>query len=648
MHKKGDRNDKNNYRGVCLLAMASRVLGRVMAGRLRWWSEHLGLTDDNQNGFRPGRSTADATQIVMRIEEDTEDLRKRRRRRGEEEEQETDPVAVLLDLRKAYPRVNKPALWAILERCGMEGNCMKTLQDLHEATKYVVKGRGGDSTAWLPERGLREGCPTSPCLFNIYHQAVMRSAERARKEKAEGRGEQVGVKWRWQPGNALPSGNLWERYSSEAESRDITLSLFADDTTVVGQRGEIEEGVREMKRVMESFEERNNDEKEERLDFGSEEGKKIRMLGCWIGAEEDVRNRKKRAGVLWCKVKRQLKNTRMTKKMQARVYEACVESALLFDCATRMWYAKDFKKLQQFSDRCLRYIWSSKNEPPLREMQRKGVNMQDIRNEVKIKTVRWKVEKRVWERMGHIMRMEEGRTTRVAALGWLEVLEEGEKTKGRKRKTVRYWRKLIKEAGEDWTEIGSLAADRGRWMELVSTRMEHLEEYERSKGNMRDGEEVERNIRRQEQEDDLMCKIEGCGKRCKSKGGLKIHQKRMHGTEKKEFRCVCGLVLWSENALVNHSKACTGERAETEGKRRCEKGRKEVSKNNIARHRRTYTVGERDGGVRGDVRQQERPPEETSARVYRPKWAHCPQCGQLKSATNMARHRTTCRGGGGD
>ena len=48
------------------------------------------------------------------------------------------------------------------------------------------------------------------------------------------------------------------------------------------------------------------------------------MLECWIGAKEDVRNRKKRAGPLWCKVKRQLKNTRMTKKMQAKVYEACV------------------------------------------------------------------------------------------------------------------------------------------------------------------------------------------------------------------------------------------------------------------------------------------------------------------------------------
>ena len=69
----------------------------------------------------------------------------------------------------------------------------------------------------------------------------------------------------------------------------------------------------------------------------------------------------------------------MTKKMQARVYEACVESALLFDCATRMW--RDLKKLQQFPDRRLRYIWSSKNEPLLREMQRKEVNTERVKGQ---------------------------------------------------------------------------------------------------------------------------------------------------------------------------------------------------------------------------------------------------------------------------
>ena len=112
-------------------------------------------------------------------------MRKRRRRRGESEEVGGDPMARLLDLKKAYPRVSKPALWGILERYGLEGNFLRTLQDLHESTTYVVKGRGEDSSGWQLERGLREGCATSPTPFNIYHQVVMRRAEEARKEEAE-------------------------------------------------------------------------------------------------------------------------------------------------------------------------------------------------------------------------------------------------------------------------------------------------------------------------------------------------------------------------------------------------------------------------------------------------------------------------------
>ena len=34
--------------------------------------------------------------------------------------------------------------------------------------------------------------------------------------------------------------------------------------------------------------------------------------------------------------------------------------------------------------------------------------------------------------------------------------------------------------------------------------------------------------RSQRQDRGLICEYEGCGKRCKTKGGLTIHQKRMH------------------------------------------------------------------------------------------------------------------------
>ena len=75
--KKGDREVEGNYRGVVMLAMGSRILARVLTTRLRWWAEHLQLLDNNQKGFRQGRTTADATQIMVRMQEDMVDIKKR-------------------------------------------------------------------------------------------------------------------------------------------------------------------------------------------------------------------------------------------------------------------------------------------------------------------------------------------------------------------------------------------------------------------------------------------------------------------------------------------------------------------------------------------------------------------------------------------
>ena len=110
LFKKGDLNNPNNYRGVCLLSMGSRIVARIVACRLQEWAEAMGLLDDNQSGFRSGRSTADATQMMMRLQEDVEDLR-RRREEGGGGDDGVKPAARLLDLRKAYPRVISP-------RCG--------------------------------------------------------------------------------------------------------------------------------------------------------------------------------------------------------------------------------------------------------------------------------------------------------------------------------------------------------------------------------------------------------------------------------------------------------------------------------------------------------------------------------------------------
>jgi hypothetical protein len=171
---------------------------------------------------------------------------------------------------------------------------------------------------------------------------------------------------------------------------------------VIGKKEEIEIGLRVMKEVMSRFEEKNNEAKEEEVIFGTEESNKIRMLGSWLGPEEDIRQRKRKAGAAWVKIKGQLKGSRLSKKCQARITQTCVESSMLFDCQARTWQVGEIRKLQSCVDKMYRYIWSSKNGPPLIQMQGVGKNMQDIRTELGIKSIRWKIEKRCMERLGHI------------------------------------------------------------------------------------------------------------------------------------------------------------------------------------------------------------------------------------------------------
>ena len=310
----------------------------------------------------------------------------------------------------------------------------------------------------------------------------MRIATKSRKRRAEETQLEVGVNFKWVPGSAFPCVSQWEKPNSEAKRIKIDKGLFADDSSIVGKKDEIQQGVDETKKIMDRFEERNNEDKEETLDFGTEESKKIRMLGSWMGEENDTNQRIKRAGSSWIKVRSRLKGSKMSKSMQAKIVEARVESTLLFDCQARTWQIGETQRMQRIMDKRYRQLWSRGRGPPLFQLQEEGKNMQDVRNDLGVKTLRWKIEKRVLQRIGHIMRMKDDRTVKAVVLGWMEDLESTEKVPGKKRKTILYWKKLLREAGLDWTKIDMLTKDRKSWKAMVNERMRHLEKWERRRG----------------------------------------------------------------------------------------------------------------------------------------------------------------------
>ena len=119
-----------------------------------------------------------------------------------------------------------------------------------------------------------------------------------------------------------------------------------------------------------------------------------------MGNEHDTKMRIKRAARIWTQKKRFMKY-KLSKKMQAKVIETCVESAVLFNSAVRPFSKSETKRIQSWIDKRYRYIWSNKNEEPLRQMERNHMNLQDVRNALDVMTIRSKIGKSHLTRNGH-------------------------------------------------------------------------------------------------------------------------------------------------------------------------------------------------------------------------------------------------------
>ena len=219
------------------------------------------------------------------------------------------------------------------------------------------------------------------------------------------------------PGSSFPGGKFWEKESSETVESRFTCSLFADDTFILGDGEEMEEGVGIIKEVLAEFEEKNNDHEEETIKFGDLINVNTRMRGCLMGAKTDVQQRKARPGKAWCQVKKQLYRSTLPRRTQARIIEACVEAALLFDCNTGVCYVRESKTLQSWIDRSYKRLWCRNTCPPLIQIELEGVNLVDMREFFGIKSIRYKIEKRTLARIGHVIRMEDSRLVETVVLG---------------------------------------------------------------------------------------------------------------------------------------------------------------------------------------------------------------------------------------
>ena len=119
----------------------------------------------------------------------------------------------------------------------------------------------------------------------------------------------------------------------------------------------------------------------------------------------------------------------------------------------------------------------------MKQMERNHMNMQDVRNELDVMTIRSKIEKSQLIRMGYIARMSDERLVKQTTMSWTRRLETERTPRKRKMTELTYWHKLLKEANIEAHEVERMAVDRAKWRNVDKDSMRRIEQFEKQQGH---------------------------------------------------------------------------------------------------------------------------------------------------------------------
>jgi hypothetical protein len=158
--KKGERNQLQNWRPISLICADAKIFIRLLATRVNEVLPHL--IDVHQTGFMPERFIADNGAIMRLIMNISERFK-------------LPGIALLLDQEKAYDRVHPQYLQACLERFGFPSSLITSILSLFFGTSLCINVNGFLTVSIQQARGLRQGDPLSPLLFNLAIESFLRS-----------------------------------------------------------------------------------------------------------------------------------------------------------------------------------------------------------------------------------------------------------------------------------------------------------------------------------------------------------------------------------------------------------------------------------------------------------------------------------------
>ncbi|XDV43935.1 hypothetical protein PO909_012319 [Leuciscus waleckii] len=154
--KSGDTSDPNNYRGICVSSNLGKLFCSVINTRLVHFLTEHSVLSKSQIGFLPNFRTSDHIFTLHTLIDKYINQNK------------TKIFACFVDFQKAFDSIWHEGLLSKLLESGIGGKTYSIIKTMYSNNQCAIKIGHKRTEFFTQGRGVRQGCPLSPTLFNIY------------------------------------------------------------------------------------------------------------------------------------------------------------------------------------------------------------------------------------------------------------------------------------------------------------------------------------------------------------------------------------------------------------------------------------------------------------------------------------------------
>jgi hypothetical protein len=160
-----DATNIRQFRPICVLSDDYKWFTKVLTMRLTPFANKL--INKSQTAFIPGRSILEGVVILHEIQHELRSTK-------------TKGVIIKLDFEKAYDKVNWNFLFEVLRQKNFPDIWREWIQQCIEGGKVGINLNGEHGNFFNTYKGLRQGDPLSPLLFNLVSDVLGSMLDKAK------------------------------------------------------------------------------------------------------------------------------------------------------------------------------------------------------------------------------------------------------------------------------------------------------------------------------------------------------------------------------------------------------------------------------------------------------------------------------------